>query len=154
MSAAKGTVLVTGANGGLGIAMARGIAATPPEGAAYHAIYTVRSMTAADTVRSALSATKSHPYDIVQLDLLKPSSVREVAASINYSVSARDIPRIRALVLNAGYRETRRQTWTEDGVDIALAGNYLGYWLLTLLLMQSMDRKSGGTVVVGGWVHE
>lgn len=111
-------------------------------------------MAAADTVRSALAATESHPHEIVQLDLSKPSSVRAVAASINRNVSAGDIPLIRALVLNAGYRETGQQTWTEDGVDTTLASNYLGHWLFTLLLLQSMDRESGRIVVVGGWVHE
>lgn len=154
MAATKGTVLVTGANGGLGIAIARGIATAPPEVAVHHALYTVRSTVAADTVHSALAATKAHPHDILQLDLSDLSSVRETAAAINKRVSAGDIPRIRALVLNAGYRETERQTWTEDGLDTAFASNYLGHWLLTLLLLQSMDWETGRVVVVGGIVHE
>lgn len=154
MAAAKGTVLVTGSNGGLGVAIAQVIATAPPEIAVQHAIYTVRSTAAADTVRSALAATKTPPYDILQLDLSKPSSVRETAATINKRVAAGDIPRIRALVLNAAYRETGRQTWTEDGLDTAFASNYLGHWLLALLLLQSMDRENGRIVVVGGMVHE
>jgi NAD(P)-dependent dehydrogenase (short-subunit alcohol dehydrogenase family) len=154
MAAIKGTVLVTGANGGLGMAIAQGIATSPSEGAVHHALYSVRSTAAAIAVRSALAATKAHPHDILQLDLSKPSSVRETAAAINRRVSAGEIPRIRALVINAAYRETGRQTWTEDGLDTAFASNYLGHWLLTLLLLQSMNWETGRIVVVGGIVHE
>jgi NAD(P)-dependent dehydrogenase (short-subunit alcohol dehydrogenase family) len=153
MEATKGAVVVTGANGGLGIAIAQSLATTPRD-IAVHPLYTVRSTAAADTVRSALAATKTQPHDILQLDLSKPSSVRETAATINKRVAAGDIPRIQALVLNAGYRETGRQTWTEDGLDTAFASNYLGHWLLTLLLLQSMDRETGRIVIVGGMVHE
>ncbi|KAF2829101.1 putative short-chain dehydrogenase [Ophiobolus disseminans] len=154
MSATKGTILLTGANGGLGIAIAQAIATTLPEVGVRHALYTVRSTVAADTVRSALAATKTHPHDILLLDLSKPSSVRETAAAINNRVSTGAIPRIRALILNAGYREIGSQTWTEDGLDTAFASNYLGHWLLTLLLLQSMDWESGRIVVVGGMVHD
>lgn len=154
MAAPKGTVLVTGANGGLGIAIAQSIAAMSSNFAVHHALYTVRSTVAADIVHAALAATESHSYDILQLDLSKPSSVREAAAAINRRVSVGEIPRIRALVLNAGYRETGQQTWTEDGLDSAFASNYLGHWLLTLLLLQSMDWEAGRVVVVGGMVHE
>jgi NAD(P)-dependent dehydrogenase (short-subunit alcohol dehydrogenase family) len=88
MAAIKGTVLVTGANGGLGMAIAQGIATSPSEGAVHHALYSVRSTAAAIAVRSALAATKAHPHDILQLDLSKPSSVRETAAAINRRVSS------------------------------------------------------------------
>jgi len=55
------------------------------------------------------------------------SSVREFAAIINAKVSAGEIPRIQALVLNAGYREPQGQAWNDDGLDTACASNYLGH---------------------------
>jgi len=58
------------------------------------------------------------------------------------------------LILNAGYRDQHGQTWTESGLDMAFASNYLGHWLLVLLLLQSMDRELGRVVIVGGWVHD
>jgi NAD(P)-dependent dehydrogenase (short-subunit alcohol dehydrogenase family) len=88
------------------------------------------------------------------MDLSNLSSVRDTAAAINRRVSAGEIPRIEALVLNAGYRETGQQTWTDDGFDTAFASNYLGHWLLTLLLLQSMNFDAGRIVIVGGMVHE
>lgn len=153
MTTSKGTILMTGANGGLGTAVIQRIL-TEPELAAYHGLYTVRNVATATSILPALTVTKHHTYDILPLDLSKPSSVREAAASINAMVSNGDIPRIRALILNAGHREPQGQTWAENGLDIAFATNYLGHWLLVLLLLQSMDRESGRVVIVGGWVHE
>ncbi|RYP84557.1 hypothetical protein DL769_001145 [Monosporascus sp. CRB-8-3] len=149
----KGTILVTGANGGLGSAIV-GIIASRPELAAYYGVYTVRDVATAGPLQSALQATKFHSHDVMSLDLSELSSVREAAATINAKVSAGEIPRIRALVLNAGYREPQGQTWNKGGLDTAFASNYLGHWLLVLLLLQSMDRDSGRIVVVGGWVHD
>lgn len=127
MAATKGTVLVTGANGGLGTAIVQRIATMQPDLAFHHALYTVRSTVAASSLQSALAATKVHPHDVLQIDLSNLAIVRKTAASINEKVSAGEIPQIWALVLNAGYRETGRQTWTEDGLDTAFARNYLGH---------------------------
>lgn len=153
MTAPKGTIVVTGANGGLGTAIVQSIVARP-ELAAYHGVYTVRDVATATSLQSALQASKSRPHELLPLDLSNPSSVREAAATINAKVSTGEIPRIRALILNAGYREPQGQTRTESGLDIAFASNYLGHWLLVLLLLQSMDLELGRVVIVGGWVHE
>ena len=91
----------------------------------------------------ALAVYKARPYDIFLLDLSNFSSLRETAAAIN----GRFYP-------SPGYRETSRQTWTEDDFDTAFASDYLSHWLLTVLLLQSMNRKTGRVVVVGGMVHE
>ncbi|KAI9680399.1 MAG: hypothetical protein M1822_007157 [Bathelium mastoideum] len=132
--APKGTILMTGANGGLGTAIVQSII-TKPQLAAYQGLYTVRSAATAKSLQSTLAAANSHPHDVLQLDLLRLSSIR-------------------ALVLNAGYRDQQEQTWTEDGLDVAFVSNYLGHWLLVLLLLQSLDRDSGRVVVVGGWIHD
>ncbi|KAI1098023.1 putative short-chain dehydrogenase [Jackrogersella minutella] len=153
MTAPKGTILVTGANGGLGTAIVKTIV-TRPDLAAYNGVYTVRDVATATSLQSTLKTAKSHPHDILSLDLSKQSSVREAAAAINAKVSNREIPRIRALILNAGYREPPGQTRIEDGLDITFTSNYLGHWLLVLLLLQSMDRELGRVVIVGGWVHD
>lgn len=154
MTAPSGTIVLTGANGGLGTALVRNIVSNSGL-VGYHGVYTVRDVAAATSLQSALqSSTKPHSHDILPLDLATPSSVRNAAAAINTKVSAGDMPRIRALILNAGYREPQGQTRTESGLDVAFASNYLGHWLLVLLLLQSMDTKLGRVVIVGGWTHE
>lgn len=64
------------------------------------------------------------------------------------------MPPIRALILNAGVLDFGKQTWTSDGFDVTFASNYLGHWLLTLLLLQSMDKEAGTIVVIGSQMHE
>jgi NAD(P)-dependent dehydrogenase (short-subunit alcohol dehydrogenase family) len=148
----KGTVIVTGANGGLGSAIVAKLASTPTL-AAYHGVYTVRSL-AAPALRATLTSAPPHDCDILPLDLTRLADVRAFAAALNARVAAGELPRIRALILNAGYQEFITQTWTADGFDTSFAANYLGHWLLTLLLLQSMDRNEGRIVVVGSLSHE
>ncbi|KAF2477175.1 uncharacterized protein BDR25DRAFT_339170 [Lindgomyces ingoldianus] len=81
------------------------------------------------------------------------NNVRKVAAEINERVAAGIIPRIHAIILNAGYEEFEKQTWTEDGLDTTFATNYLGHWLLTVLLLQSMDREIGRVLWISSWSH-
>ena len=152
----KGTILLTGANGSLGSTMVSQIVSTP-ELAAHHGLYAVRDAQNASVLRSALAQPGSnpHPHDSIPLNLADLSSVRAVAATIKARVATGEIPPIRALVLNAGYLEFTSQTWTaEGGFDMTFASNYLGHWLLTLLLLDSMDREEGRVVVVASEAHD
>lgn len=153
MSSSKGTILVTSANGGLGSSIAQRIDSLP-ELAAYHRLYTVRDASTATTLASALESSSTHSYDVISLDLNNIQSVCETARTVNERVSAGDIPPIRALILNAGFHDFGKQAWTEDGLDKTFSANYLGHWLLTLLLLKSLDRASGRIVVVGSQAHE
>lgn len=65
-----------------------------------------------------------------------------------------DIPPIRALVLNAGFQDFGNQSWTDDGLDTNFATNYLGHWLLTLLLLGSVDREAGRIIIIGSQSHK
>lgn len=157
-SSGKGTILITGANGSLGSKMASQIASTP-ELAAYHGLYAVRDAQNAPVLRSALAQPQQkqqqHAHDIISLDLTDLASVRAFAGIISKRVATGEIPPIRALILNAGYLEFTSQTWTaEGGFDMTFASNYLGHWLLTVLLLGSMDREEGRIVVVASEAHD
>lgn len=83
MATSKGTILVTGANGGLGSAIAREIT-SKPELSAYHGVYTVRDATAAPELASTLaSSASSHTHNVLSLDLTDLENVRQVARDIN-----------------------------------------------------------------------
>lgn len=161
MSHSKGTVLVTGTNGGLGSAIVSKINASP-ELRAYHGIYTVRDATdATPNLDAALrkpplssTMTTSHSYDKLSLDLSLISNVRQTAKVINDRVAAHEIPPIRAAILNAGYQDFGTQTWTADGLDMAFTVNYLSHWLLVLLILQSMDRETGRIIWISSWSHK
>ncbi|KAI3391160.1 hypothetical protein diail_7807 [Diaporthe ilicicola] len=153
-NAVNGTVLITGANGGLGSAMAEQIVSNT-DFSSYHGIYTVRNASAAPVLDSVLArGTSSRPRDVLSLDLTDLTKVRQVAEDINKRVSAGDIPPIRALILAAGFQDFGNQLWTEDGLDTTFAANYLGHWLLTLLLLKSMDKSAGRIVILGSQGHD
>lgn len=154
MSLVKGTIIVTGANGGLGSAVVEQIASSA-ELSLYHGLYTVRDAASAPVLTSALQrGGSSHPRNILSLDLTKLDQVRQVAEGINTRISAGQIPPIRALVLNAGGQDFGNQSWTEDGLDVTFAANYLGHWLFTLLLLKSMDKNVGRIIIVGSHAHD
>ncbi|KAJ9354714.1 hypothetical protein DTO280E4_6779 [Paecilomyces variotii] len=147
----KGTIVLTGANGGIGSAIVSRILASP-ELSSYYGIYTVRD-TSSTHLAHQVSNT-AHAYEALSLDLSNLASVRAAAATINARVTAGEIPPIRALILNAGYHEMDAQRFTDDGFATVFAVNYLGNWLLTLLLLQSMDRENGRIVVLGSRAHD
>ncbi|KAI1427947.1 hypothetical protein F5Y12DRAFT_791071 [Xylaria sp. FL1777] len=155
MASLKGTIVMTGSAGGLGCAIVSKIVSTP-ELLENHGIYTVRSkLSSATKLQSILSsAPTTHRYDVEPLDLSRLASVREFASNLNARVSAKEIPPIRVLILNAAVNDMGKQSFTEDGFDMAFASNYLSHWVLMLLLLQSLDRKDGRIVVVGSACHD
>ncbi|ROW11892.1 hypothetical protein VPNG_05003 [Cytospora leucostoma] len=149
------TVLVTGANGGLGLAIVSKLLAiqeNPP-----HVICTVRKEETATALKSLLQSlpiSKRGRCEVVSLDLSRLDSARQVAGNINARVAAGSLPRIEALILNAGYQEQYTHDFTNDGFDMSFQCNYLSHWLLTLQLLKSIDKDHGRVVVVGSWSHD
>lgn len=106
MSSSKGSIILTGANGGLGSAIVGNILQNSDLASNYTSLYTVRKAATAAQLKQVLSsAPASHEHEIVDLDLSSLASVRETAAEINGRVAKGELPRIRALILNAGYQD-------------------------------------------------
>ena len=153
--APEGSILVTGTNGTLGFNIVSQIVGDAARASKYHGLYTVRKVDGATNLDSVLKkAPKTHKHDVIALQLDRLQSVREVAVDINKRVASGEIPPIRALIWNAGFQEPSTLTMTEDGYDMTFQANYLSHWLLTVLLLQSMDKEYGRVVVVGSWTHE
>lgn len=81
MAEKRGTIFLTGANGGLGRAIVSQVVSTP-ELRAYHSLYTAREASTATALRSALHDPR-HSHDILSLDPARVAQVREVAAAIH-----------------------------------------------------------------------
>ncbi|KAI1262298.1 putative short-chain dehydrogenase [Xylariaceae sp. FL1019] len=155
MSVVKSTIFLTGANGGLARAVIGRISVSPRL-AQSHCIYAVRNDAAATALDETLRGMSEilPSYEVLKIDLSDVASVREGAAATNAKILSGEIPPIKALILCAGHREALGQTWTSSGLDASFASNYLGQWLLTMLLLRGIDREQGRVVVVGGWVHD
>ncbi|KAF5616702.1 dehydrogenase reductase [Fusarium sp. NRRL 52700] len=149
MPHSQGTILITGANGGLGSAIVTNILGKPQLASNHTGVYIVRSAATATRLQQVLkSAPEGHRHDVVDLDLGSLASVRTMATRINHRVAVGDLPPIRALILNAGYQDH------EDIVNSNQAVNFLANQLLTLLLLQSMDKENGRILLIGSWSHD
>lgn len=157
MGGSRGTILITGANGALGSAMVREIVASPSYRSCY-GVYTVRDVFSASSLQASLAGdnvdASQHSSELISLDLSRLSSVRGVAADINARVRSGSTPPIRAFILNGGFQESFTQTSTDDGFDMSFQVNYLSHFLLTLLLLWSMDREEGRILYIGSWTHK
>ncbi|GME64776.1 D-lactate dehydrogenase [Neofusicoccum parvum] len=150
----SGTIIVTGAAGGLGFAISETIIhrAEP-----YTLIFTVRDKNATnakpldDLIES--SAGDRHAQ-LAELDLSKFESIRAFAANINSRVASGELPPIRGLILNAAYvpvgPERRYTSFSKDGekLEMNFAVNHLANVQLSLLLLRSMDKHNGRIVYV------
>jgi NAD(P)-dependent dehydrogenase (short-subunit alcohol dehydrogenase family) len=137
------TVLVTGANSGLGLATTRALAA---RGA--HVIMAVRDETKGAYARDALRAETGGNLDLRRLDLADLDSVRDFAASVLADHTQLDV-----LVNNAGIMMSPR-TLTRQGFELQFGTNHLGHFALTGLLLPALrNGRDARVVTVSSGLH-
>ncbi len=128
------TILITGANSGIGWDAARILA---ERGA--HVVLTARSEAKANDAVDRLRAAGPSDLDLstVILDLADLDSVRTAAASVRERHS-----RLDALVNNAGVMALPYRT-TADGFEMQLGTNHLGHYALTAELLPLVEAAGG-----------
>lgn len=130
------TAMVTGANSGIGKATAAGLARL---GA--HVVMLCRDEGRGRAARGELEGeTGRRAFDVVRLDVSDLGDVRRVGASLARGP-------IDVLVHNAGVLPDRRES-TPDGLELTLATNLAGPFLLTGLLLPALARAKGRVVQV------
>jgi NAD(P)-dependent dehydrogenase (short-subunit alcohol dehydrogenase family) len=129
--------VVTGANGGLGLEVARELARKGG-----HVVMAARDQAKAEAaVASIRDQVPGASLELQPLDLASQASVREAAKRI-----LGDHRRIDILVNNAGLMAIPERR-TEDGFEIQLAVNHLGHFTLTALLLPALLASDGARVV-------
>lgn len=88
------------------------------------------------------------------MELSPLANAREFVHTPHTCIATRDIPPIRVLILNTGYHDLGQQSVTDKGFDTSFAANYLGDWLLTMLLLKDLDSDNGRIVVFGSSSYE
>jgi dehydrogenase/reductase SDR family member 12 len=130
-------VLVTGATSGLGTAAAEGFARL---GARVWLL--ARNRERGESVRGELAArTGNHELRVGTCDLSDLRSVRRFAEEFRARSDRLDV-----LVNNAGVM-TRERELSRDGIELTLATNVVGPFLLTRLLIGSLERSAQGRVI-------
>lgn len=129
--------VVTGANGGLGLEIARALA-----GAGAHVVMAARNQDKANSAKTGILADcKGASLEIVELDLGSLASVKLAAASISSAHPAIDI-----LVNNAGVMALP-ESKTTDGFESQFGVNHLGHWALTSHLMPNLLAAPAARVI-------
>lgn len=131
------TVLVTGANSGLGLESTRRLA---QRGA--HVIMACRSREKGQAAMDSIRARDSGvDLNLMQLDLSDLSSIRDLAQRINDHY-----PKLDILLNNAGVMAPPLQ-YTRDGFEMQFGTNHLGHFALTGLLLDRLRAAERARVV-------
>ncbi|KAG5315056.1 RDH11 dehydrogenase, partial [Acromyrmex insinuator] len=139
------TVVITGANSGIGKETARDLYARDAR-----VILACRNM---EMANEAVEDIKNNPPSrlinntgelaVYSLDLCSLKSVKDCAKNLLTNEAA-----IHILINNAGVVAYPSYEKTEDGNEMTLQVNYLGHFLLTLLLLPKMQKSSANCRIV------
>jgi NAD(P)-dependent dehydrogenase (short-subunit alcohol dehydrogenase family) len=131
------TILITGANSGLGLESAKLLAAKHAD-----VIMACRNPSKAESAAAEIRAHNPHArLTLLPLDLSNLASVREFSRTIlgNYA-------RLDVLLNNAGIMAVPYQQ-TADGFELQFGTNHLGHFALTGLLFELLMQTPGARIV-------
>ena len=141
------TAIITGSNTGIGKETALDLVR---RGA--RVIMACRNLGKADAALKEIVEKSGNDNIVVKhLDLASLKSVREFADDINRNEDRLDI-----LINNAGIFGLQNLTKTEDGLEMTMAVNHFGHFLLTNLLLELLKKSAPSRVVIvssmGHWL--
>ena len=121
------TVIISGANNGLGYACGKELALNKD-------IYLVLACRdkekATKAVEKLKELSKNNQIESIELDLASLKSVRQFEAEF----AQKNLPPLKTIICNAEVQFIQRQTYTEDDFETTFAVNHLGHFLLVNLL--------------------
>ena len=131
------TVIVTGANSGLGLNTARELAR-----AGAHVVLACRNLDKGEAARAGIAAqVPGAELELEALDLSSLDSVRSFAQTFRDGHDGLDL-----LINNAGVMATPRRH-TADGFELQFGTNHLGHFTLTAQLLDMIEGRTDGRVV-------
>ncbi|HEY2385410.1 MAG TPA: SDR family NAD(P)-dependent oxidoreductase [Candidatus Binatia bacterium] len=140
------TIVVTGANSGVGLECCKALLARDPR---LTLVMAGRSPDRLETEAAVLRRRYPDARVLVEeIDLAGRTSVRDAAGRIRAAHPALD-----ALVCNAGVQFSSGLTFGETGAELTFTVNHLGHFLLTNLLVDHM-AADGRIVIVASGTHD
>ncbi|XAR56561.1 Protochlorophyllide reductase [Bertholletia excelsa] len=140
----KGSVVITGASSGLGLATAKALAETGK----WHVIMACRDFLKAERAAKSAGIAREN-FTVMHLDLASLDSVRQFVDSFRRSGWPLDV-----LVCNAAvYQPTAKEpSFTAEGFELSVGTNHLGHFLLSRLMLDDLtqsDYPSKRLIIVG-----
>lgn len=130
------TVLVTGANGGIGLATSLLLAS---QGA--KVIMVCRNQERGQKAQNHVAQETGHKPDLYLTDMSIPGEIRRLAEQIKEEYS-----RLEVLINIAGTSFKKREL-TKDGLEKTFALNHLGYFVLSLELINLLKHSAPSRIV-------
>lgn len=134
------TVIITGANAGLGLECARNLLARTDS---WHVVLAVRNPDLGNAAVAELGAPDR--CSVIRCDLASLASVRDFVAAF----AAADLPPLHAIVCNAGL-QTVDTKFTGDGLEMTFGVNHLGHFALVTGLLDRLVSPARIVVVASG----
>ncbi len=135
-------ILVTGGSNGMGKGVAKVLAER--DGQSHEIIILCRSKERGEaTVKELSDITKNKKISMVLCDLARLSDVRNAVQEIHSRHAVLD-----GVFINAGLGYAARRVETEDGMDSHFQVNYLSQFMLTLNLLDLLEKSEHGGRVV------
>ncbi|MGI4730094.1 MAG: SDR family NAD(P)-dependent oxidoreductase, partial [Janthinobacterium lividum] len=139
------TTVITGGNSGLGLETAKILARDK----LITLILGCRDQEKAfKAVAELKTVTGNQQISTFELDLSSFDSIKKFAQKVISITSTIDV-----LVCNAGIQITKGTQTTTEGFEKTFGTNHLGHFLLTKLLMPSINKSSGKIVMVSSGTH-
>ncbi len=140
------TVIISGANNGLGYACAKELALNKD---IYLVLACRDNEKATKAVEKLKNATKNNQIEAIRLDLASLKSIRKFEAEF----AQKTLPPLRIIICNAGVQFIQRRTYTEEGMETTFAVNHLGHFLLVNLLLEHL-KPPGRIIFVSSDTHD
>ncbi|PKM57525.1 MAG: short-chain dehydrogenase [Firmicutes bacterium HGW-Firmicutes-3] len=134
------TVLITGANSGIGKAAAIKFAR---EG--YQVIMACRNLDKGRLVqRCIIEVTKNSYVDLLELDVASLDSIRRFCVEVEKKYDRLDI-----LIHNAAYLQhgVKKYQFSQDHIELSFATNVVGPFFLTYLLREMLERSENPKIL-------
>lgn len=133
------TIIITGANSGLGFECAKNILLKDPK---YFIIMACRNAEKSEKAKQELiEKTKNENVSVMELDLSSFDSIRKFVNNFKNM----KYPPLYGIICNAGLGTTNGIT--KEGFEIVFGTNHLGHFLLTNLLLPLIENNGRITVV-------
>ncbi|MDD1771504.1 MAG: SDR family oxidoreductase [Methanomassiliicoccales archaeon] len=137
MSSTKNIVLVTGANSGMGKATTAILADK-----GYHVVMLCRDEARGKAAHGEIIKKDGRSVDLMYCDLGNMRSICNFVLSFKERYDRLDV-----LINNAGVITTDRRE-TSDGLELQFGVNHIGHFLLTISLLDLLERSDAGRIVV------